>query len=84
MEFEAYLEMKRIDRRLFQSADPNRYEQWYIAYNELGNVSFTARYLYQINPIRRKYRLLPTAVTEAKPRPLSGKPIISRPKPNLS
>lgn len=74
MEFNAWLESKKIDPIAFRTGDPSRYQGWAEAFGQMHPASFAARYLYQINPIRRKFTLRPTAsapeATVAKPRPV--------------
>lgn len=74
MDFNAWLESKKIDPAAFRAGDPSRYDGWAEVYGQMHPASFTARYLYQINPVRRKFTLRPatpaTEATVAKPRPV--------------
>ena len=55
MTFEEYLESKKIESSSFRQAEPLRWENWEEEFNQMHIHSFTARNLYLINPIRRKY-----------------------------
>ncbi|MFM7195799.1 MAG: hypothetical protein ACKO3B_13915 [Bacteroidota bacterium] len=74
MEFSDWLISKKIDTSAFQAGDPPRFSEWEKAFGEMHPASFTARYLYQINAVRRKFILQQTVSTEApvaaKPRPV--------------
>ena len=74
MEFHAWLQSKKIDPAAFNAGDPERYKVWSGEFMQMHPASFTARYLYQVNAVRRKFTLKPSAaVTEtpaAKSRPV--------------
>ncbi|MFZ2905534.1 MAG: hypothetical protein WAZ98_04975 [Cyclobacteriaceae bacterium] len=57
MNFEEYLVGKKIDAQAFRNGEPQRWEVWQREFSEVHPNSFTARYLYLINPFRRKYPL---------------------------
>ncbi len=67
MDFEHYLLSKKIDSAAFREAEPQRWEDWFKEFEEVNENSFTAQKLYLINPIRRKYKLVNTPLTEKKP-----------------
>jgi hypothetical protein len=80
MQFEAYLEGKKIDAAAFRQAEPVRFVEWEQLYAQLHPESFTAQKLFVINGIRRKYRLQATKAA-AKPM-MKMKPKIPTPKIN--
>lgn len=85
MNFEEYLVSKRIDSLAFKTAEPNVWNEWSGLFEEMSVASFTARKLYLINSIRRKYLL---KVTEGAPAPkvsipAAPRPVI-KPKPKIS
>lgn len=57
MDFEQYLEKKKIDSTRFKTAEPERWQAWKQELEQMHPESFTAQKLYLINPIRRKYPL---------------------------
>jgi len=57
MSFEEYLITKKIDATAFKTAEPARWKEWQREFVQVHPNSFTARNLYLINPIRRKYPL---------------------------
>jgi hypothetical protein len=57
MTFEEYLIAKKIDGNAFQRAEALLYKNWKDEFEQINPKSFTARNLYLINPIRRKYHL---------------------------
>lgn len=73
MEFSDWLTSKKIDTAAFRVGDPSRFSEWEKAFGEMHPASFTARYLYQINSIRRKFILQQPVVAEA--------PVAARPRP---
>lgn len=70
MSFEEYLSSKKIDSVAFKAAEPQRWEEWRMIFEEVSPASFTAQKLYLINPVRRKYLLKETAVA-SQPSPPS-------------
>lgn len=74
MEFHAWLESKKIDPVAFSAGEPDCYKTWSEAFIHMHPASFTSRYLYQINQVRRKFILTPAApaadAAPAKPRPV--------------
>lgn len=69
MTFEEYLSSKSIDSGKFRAAEPLRWEEWRTQFDLMHPNSFTARYLYLINPTRRKYHcpLQPAAGKQPAP-----------------
>lgn len=55
--FEQYLASKKIDPKKFKSAEALKYEELSSDFAQMNPNSFTAHYLFLINPIRRKYLL---------------------------
>jgi hypothetical protein len=70
--FDAYLESKKIDSSAFKAADPALWESWETEFSQMHPASFTAQKLYLINPIRRLY---PVPFT-AKPSPVKAEIVI--------
>ncbi len=65
LDFEDYLNSKRIDSATFRTAEPSLWEAWKKEFEQMHPASFTVQKLNLINVIRRKF-LLPLKV-EAKP-----------------
>lgn len=95
MDFEQYLQEKKIDSAAFKSSDAALWEEFRIQFEQMHPKSFTAQKLFLINDIRRKYLLEIVKETEqlakaeeSKPkRPVvkTGKPVMAKPKiPNSS
>jgi hypothetical protein len=63
--FEDYLQSKRIDSSAFQKSEPHLWNTWKAEFEQMHVASFTAQKLYLINPVRRKY-LLKTEPVVAK------------------
>ncbi|WP_460471828.1 hypothetical protein [Emticicia fontis] len=57
MTFEEYLISKKIDREKFAKAEPERFEEWKVLFDQMHPESFTMHKKFFINPIRRKYHL---------------------------
>lgn len=57
MNFEEYLQSKKIDSSAFKAAEGSLWENWRNEFEQLSPASFTAQKLYLINPVRRKYQL---------------------------
>jgi hypothetical protein len=55
--FETYLESKKIDSAAFRKAEKMLWESLNLEFDQMSPASFTAQKLYLINPIRRKYHL---------------------------
>jgi hypothetical protein len=55
--FEEYLQSKKIDSSAFKAAEESVWENWRKEFEQLSPASFTAQKLYLINPVRRKYQL---------------------------
>ncbi len=84
MNFEEYLISKKINSEAFRKAEPLLWNEWNSQFEVMSPASFTARNLYLINPIRRKYLLeLPEINTVAKSNTPMPKPVIKlKPKIN--
>jgi hypothetical protein len=57
MSFEEYLISKNIHKEAFKTAEPERYVEWSILFNQIHPDSFTLQKKFLLNPIRRKYLL---------------------------
>lgn len=81
MEWEAYLEQKKIDGAAYQQQDPQQYEEFRQLFYQMHPNSFTAQKLFLINGIRRMY---PLKVAEAEGSGIkkAAKPVF-KPKPKL-
>jgi hypothetical protein len=75
--WEEYLSSKRIDSAAFKADDPSLWQHWCDVFEHMHPASFTSRYLYKINPLRRKYPLRHEAQHPPSP------PVASKPKPVL-
>lgn len=63
MNFEEYLQSKKIDSAAFKAAEGDLWATWNKEFVLMHPSSFTSQKLYLINPIRRKYQLM---VVESK------------------
>lgn len=80
MTFEDYLRDKKIDGTAFQKGNPSLWKEWSLLFDEMSVVSFTARKLYMINPLRRQYvlkELFPSQQPAGSPE--TSKPVIKKP-----
>lgn len=57
MTFDEYLIAKKIDGKKFQQAEPERFEEWRVLFQQMHAESFTAHKKFLINPTRRRYLL---------------------------
>ena len=57
MTFEQYLISKNIDAKKFLKAEPDRFKEWEVLFEQMHPESFTAHKKFYINPTRRKYLL---------------------------
>lgn len=78
MLFEEYLISKKIDAQAFQKNDPETFGDWKKLFEQMHPASFTSRFLFKINGIRRNFHLR-SEVPPATPAPVKSKPVI-RPK----
>lgn len=87
MNFEEYLQSKKIDSQQFKAAEPERWNEWHTLFQQMSPASFTAQKLYLINPTRRKYLLKVTEDAAVKKpvatAPSAAKPVM-RPKPKIN
>lgn len=81
MEWEAYLEQKKINAAVYKQQDPQQYEEFSKLFYQMHPNSFTAQKLFLINGIRRMY---PLKVAEAEESSIkkAAKPVF-KPKPKL-
>lgn len=80
MLFEDHLRSKKIDPTAFEAGEPQLFYEWKKAFEQMHPASFNVRYLFGINPVRRKYPVQQSStvapVPAARPRPVI-KPKIS-------
>lgn len=81
MTFEEYLSSKSIDSEKFRAAEPQHWAEWHSRFDLMHPASFTARHLYLINPLRRKYHRPAPAAAAKQPASDRPTPIL---KPKLS
>jgi len=55
MEFEQYLEEKKIDANQFQQAEPERYAVWKREFGQMNQGRFAVQKKFLLNDTRRKY-----------------------------
>ncbi|MEQ9300823.1 MAG: hypothetical protein RIF33_19780 [Cyclobacteriaceae bacterium] len=67
MDFEEYLNQKKIDGRAFSKADPNRFGEFKFLFDQMHPNSFTAQKLFLINEIRRKFPVGKETIEDAAP-----------------
>jgi hypothetical protein len=82
--FDEYLQKKKIDSVAFHQTDPQRFEDWRQLFSEISEQSFSSQKLYLINGIRRKFPL-PAEVGASKSSAATAKakPII-KPRPKIN
>lgn len=71
MTFEEYLVKKKIDAAAFMAAQPDRFADWKVLFEQMSEASFTSQKLYLINPLRRQFpakEVSPMAEGDAKPK----------------
>lgn len=54
---EEYIIKKKIDPESFRQAEPDRWNEWSILFEQMHPVSFTAQKLFLINRLRRRFPL---------------------------
>jgi hypothetical protein len=57
MEFEAYLISKKIDSKYFENTEKALFDLWKKEFELMHESSFTDQKRFEINKIRRKYKL---------------------------
>lgn len=57
MDFETYLQQKKIDSQQFKSQELEKWIEWQTLFEQIHPESFTAQKKFLINDIRRKYHL---------------------------
>lgn len=73
MEWELYLEQKKIDAAAYKKGSPEQYQEFREYFLQLSPNSFTSQKLFLINRIRRQYPLIqeepvkPAAKPAARP-----------------
>lgn len=77
MEWETYLEQKKIDAAAYQQHQPLQYEEFRQLFNQMHPDSFTAQKLFLINGIRRRYHLKP-AEAEKEEVKKAARPVFKR------
>jgi hypothetical protein len=55
MNFSEYLLSKKIDEEKFKAAEPQKFEEWRLLFEQVSPDSFTMQKKFHINPTRRKY-----------------------------
>lgn len=67
--FGQYLQQKKINAEKFRQEEPQKYAALDRDFAEMHQDSFTAQYLFLINPLRRKYLLdITMEVVQEKPK----------------
>ena len=80
MDFEEYLNQKKIDGEAFSKGDPNRFDEFRFLFEQMHPNSFTSQKLFLINEIRRKFPVVKDkiedteAVKKVRPRPKMALP----------
>lgn len=80
MNFQEYLESKKIDPTAFSREASDLFVSWKGEFEQMHPSAFTSRHLYQINSIRRKFTL--ATVTPATAQPASRPKPVIKPKMN--
>jgi len=57
MTFSEYLVSKKINESTFQAQEPERFTKWQSDFELMHPDSFTMRYKFLLNPMRRKYSI---------------------------
>ena len=78
MTFHEYLISKKINPEAFEKNDAARFNSWHKEFIEVHPSAFTARHLFTINSVRRKYTLTEDQKKQEQPKSIV-KPVI-RPK----
>jgi hypothetical protein len=55
MNFEDYLQTKKINLQTFQTGNPQQFSLWQQAFSQMHPDSFTEQFKFQINKTRRLY-----------------------------
>ena len=73
MEWETYLEQKKINAEAYQKGNPEQYQEFQELFYQISPNSFTSQKLFLLNRIRRQYPILqaetekPAAKPAARP-----------------
>jgi hypothetical protein len=83
IDFEEYLQKKKIDPAMFKAAEPTRFAEFEQLFGQMHPDSFTAQKLFLINQLRRRYHWQPPAVvppsdSQDTPPPTLKRPVIVR------
>lgn len=81
MEFDDYLQNKKIDLGKFKEELPKQYVEWHQLFNQIHPESFTQQKLFLINKLRRKYPLTEKEDIKKPSKPKMAKPKIKPLKP---
>lgn len=71
MEWEEYLNLKKIDAAAFRQGNPGQYHTMRELFYQVSPNSFTAQKLFLINPIRRRYPLVSQEVEKPAAKPVA-------------
>jgi hypothetical protein len=81
MDFEEYLNQKKINSVTFSQADPNRFGEFKNLFEQMHPNSFTSQKLFLINEIRRKFPIGTHQKEDAAPvKKVRPKPKMALPK----
>ena len=83
MTFKEYLHAKKIDPGGFALAEPERFREFKLLFDQVHPDSFTAQKLFLINPIRRKYPLAQQTGAEVADKNVKPRAKIPQPKINI-
>jgi hypothetical protein len=76
MDFHTYLISKKIDESAFKKSDPELYSVWFKEFEQMNPNSFTARKMFSINAVRRKYKLKLESVSKSQETKAPVRPVI--------
>ncbi|MBS1544137.1 MAG: hypothetical protein JST14_10920 [Bacteroidetes bacterium] len=76
MSLEEYLQEKKINAEAFKAAEPERWKEWTEIFSQMHPNSFTARQLYMINGIRRRFPHQGTSAAAPLTQKAVNKPVI--------
>jgi hypothetical protein len=80
--FEEYLKSKKIDSALFKAAESQRWQEWSLEFEQMHPDSFSSQKLYQLNAVRRKYKLIELNSAEGASKPVAPR-VVMKPKPKI-
>ncbi len=76
--FEQYLVGKKIDGVKFKQHNPDQYRRLAVDFSQMHPNSFTAQYLFLINPLRRQYTLVAGEDAQKKKKALAKPKIAAK------